>query len=245
MTLFSLKFWLGLSFVIHFLLFFSVWSLVRRLRRIGVGASVDKAQVKSIAASVYQETLEKLEACTDNLADKAAVQMVDRAAQDILDLLDPLVKGSETTAAAFDGQIKEKQRLIRELNEALDSRIISINLLISRAESLLDSSSHPAGHLSRSPSHNINAHRMGGRNINFSGLNDLSDYKERDAILRGNGELNVDSREDILDQQQRILDLYEKGLDASEIAERVAMPRGEVQLVIDLKEKFLKMENRF
>ena len=246
--LFSMEFWLGATLFINFLLLLSVWFLVRKLRKNGICSSVNKDQVASLSALIYRETIEKLEARLDNLADKAAVQMVDRGAQDILDLLDPLVKGSESTAATFDGQIKDKQRLIRELNDALDARIISINLLISRAETVIGSSSSSLVRSGDNTPYSDAFHPprpMGGKNANFSGINTFSEFKDRDAMLRQNAAQTPLSGEEMLDQQQRILDLYAKGLGADEIAAKIAMPRGEVQLVIDLKEKFIQMEHRF
>ena len=206
MPLFSMEFWLGATLLINFLLLLSVWFLVRKLRKNGICSSIGKDQVASLSALIFQETIEKLETRMDRLADNAAVQMVDRGAQDILDLLDPLVKGSESTAATFDSQIKEKQRLIRELNDALDARIISINLLIARAETLISSSSsypaHPPGD-NTSYSDSLHPPRpMGGKNANFSGLNTLTEFKDRDAMLRQNVAQTPLSGEEMLDQQQ-------------------------------------------
>lgn len=62
-------------------------------------------------------------------------QAVSAAREKIIEMLEPLVEESRKTAILFEDQIKEKKRLIHELNEALDSRIISINLLLSRADS--------------------------------------------------------------------------------------------------------------
>ncbi|MCK4388855.1 MAG: hypothetical protein KAV83_01290 [Desulfobacterales bacterium] len=48
--------------------------------------------------------------------------------------LEPLLKEAEKVAGQFETQLKEKQRLVKRLNEHLDSRIISLNLLLNRAE---------------------------------------------------------------------------------------------------------------
>ena len=53
--------------------------------------------------------------------------------------LEPLLKEAEKVAGQFETQLKEKQRLVRRLNEHLDNRIISLNLLLSRAEVCLAS----------------------------------------------------------------------------------------------------------
>lgn len=54
-------------------------------------------------------------------------------------VLEPLLKEAEKVAEQFETQLKEKQQLVRKLNERLDSRIISLNLLLSRAEVCLAS----------------------------------------------------------------------------------------------------------
>ncbi|MFA5906078.1 MAG: hypothetical protein WC836_19255, partial [Desulfobacula sp.] len=57
-------------------------------------------------------------------------------ASDIIDMLKPLVKESRDAAVLFDEQIKDKKRFLKGLNDALDSRIININLLLSRADAM-------------------------------------------------------------------------------------------------------------
>jgi len=54
-------------------------------------------------------------------------------------VLEPLLEEAEKVAGQFETQLKEKQRLVRRLNEHLDNRIISLNLLLSRAEVCLAS----------------------------------------------------------------------------------------------------------
>jgi transcriptional regulator len=54
-------------------------------------------------------------------------------------VLEPLLKEAEKVAGQFEAQLKQKQHLIRRLNEHLDNRIISLNLLLSRAEVCLAS----------------------------------------------------------------------------------------------------------
>lgn len=113
----------------------------------------------------------------------------------VIGVLEPWLKEADSTAKTFERQLKEKNGLIKELNEKLDSRIISLNLLLNRSEAYL------------SP---------GTRNAAESGH--------------------------VYDQQASIVGLYEQGLSAEAIAEKLSMPRGEVELVIDLKKKFLKMK---
>jgi hypothetical protein len=116
------------------------------------------------------------------------------AARQVIGLLEPLLKEAKTTAATFEDQLKEKARLVQNINERLDGRIISLNLLLNRAAEQL---SAQAG----------------------------------DADSPGNH---------IYDQQNAILELYGENLDPEEIARRLSMPKGEVDLVIDLKKKFTR-----
>jgi len=60
----------------------------------------------------------------------ATKEAVDR----IVNLVEPLLKEADATAKTFDLQLKEKHGIVRQLNERLDSRIISLNLLLKRAE---------------------------------------------------------------------------------------------------------------
>lgn len=114
------------------------------------------------------------------------------AARQVIGLLEPILNEAKTTAATFEDQLKEKARLVQSINERLDSRIISLNLLLNRANS------------------------------------QLSEGPEDDAS----------SGNHIYDQQNAILKLYGENIDPEEIAKRLSMPRGEVDLVIDLKKKF-------
>jgi Family of unknown function (DUF6115) len=131
------------------------------------------------------------------------------SAREILDLLEPLVTESRRTAASFDQQIREKRKLSRDLNDALDTRIISINLLLSRADSL------------------------------------QKKLEDRQATIQQSAPALTPPAfrtSNVLDQQNQILDLYHQRQDIDTIAEKLSIPKGEVQLVIDLKEKFIAME---
>ena len=94
--------------------------------------------------------------------------------------------------ARFENQLKEKARLVRSVNEHLDSRIISMNLLLNRAEAQIP-----------------------------------ENLKNEDL-----------HRNHILDQQEAILKMYGENHAPEEIAKSLSLPRGEVDLVIDLKKKF-------
>ena len=55
----------------------------------------------------------------------------------MLGLMESLLNEAESTARIFESQIIEKKQLIYQLNEKLDSRIISLNLLLNRADACL------------------------------------------------------------------------------------------------------------
>jgi hypothetical protein len=54
-------------------------------------------------------------------------------------VFESLLLDAEKMAEQFKEQLKEKQRLIQSLNEQLDKRIISLNILLNRADVLLSS----------------------------------------------------------------------------------------------------------
>lgn len=114
------------------------------------------------------------------------------AARQVIALLEPLLKEAKVTASTFDDQLKEKARLIRSINERLDNRIISLNLLLNRATAK------------------------------------VSDTSEDAEQVEGH----------FYDQQEAILKLYGENCEPEEIARKLSIPRGEVDLVIDLKKKF-------
>lgn len=64
----------------------------------------------------------------------------EKSVEQIVDLLDPILKEAESAASVFESQIIEKKQIIKQLNEKLDSRIISLNLLLNRADACLSGS---------------------------------------------------------------------------------------------------------
>ncbi|MFH1077616.1 MAG: hypothetical protein V1753_12455 [Pseudomonadota bacterium] len=58
------------------------------------------------------------------------------------EMIVPLLKEAENVANRFDEQLREKQRIIWKLNEHLDERIISLNLLLNRTDLYDLSKSH-------------------------------------------------------------------------------------------------------
>ena len=114
---------------------------------------------------------------------------------EVINLIEPLLKEAESTARVFETQILEKRQLIKQLNEKLDSRIISLNLLLNRAE----------------------------------------------ACLMNTTDFNADI--DTAGIQKMILSLHKEGYNTTAISSELSLSEQEVDLVIELKEKFLAMGN--
>jgi len=55
----------------------------------------------------------------------------------VVKIFEPLLTNTDKIAGQFKEQLKEKHLLIRRLNEQLDKRIISLNVLLNRADVLL------------------------------------------------------------------------------------------------------------
>lgn len=190
--LFSMEFWMGVQFFIDLVFVVFLFRLVKRLRQ-------------------DIETPGELNPGTDRLnhiRDETIIK-----AHEIMEIMEPLVHEAESAGDSFNQQIKEKKNIIKNLNDALDSRIISINLLLSRAEALLFSQQ-------QAPVSEKAYTAFDGRNL-FGHAN-----------------------HDVFDQQNEILDLHSKGCSTQSIATRLSIPEGEVELVINLKEKFIKMGNQ-
>ncbi len=191
--LFSMEFWIGVQFFVDLIFVVLLFGIVRQL----------KTNRKDNVCSRHS--------CDDGgiLKDKSV-----KTAGEIMEMLEPLVHDAKIAADSFNSQINDKRNIINNLNDALDSRIISINLLLSRAESLFETQRH-----------------------NF-----LSNGTDNVRVDGGNLFSRTDN--DVFDQQKRILDLYAMGKSVQTIASELAMPEGEVDLVVSLKEKFIKMENQ-
>lgn len=226
-----MELWVAAQLFINLVLAMLLWRFVRKLKKIEIEILHDtfkRDDIKNVTDSIHHEVVERIDKLVRDMGEKAAVEMVDRAAKDIIDLLDPLVKGSESTAA-FEQQIKEKKRLIKNLNDNLDSRITSINLLLSRSEVILNSKDKSIYQHQSS----TNRQQSNG-NENFSSSNSSWSIEEDLAQEK--------SEESVADQQKKIVQWYQQGLDIDTIASKLSMPRGEVQLVISLKEKIMNME---
>jgi hypothetical protein len=120
-------------------------------------------------------------------------QASEAAAEKLLGMMEPVLKEADKTSQAFESQLNEKSRIVTLLNEKLDSRIISLNLLLNRAE----------------------AHLSGGK--------------------------KKDQTANVYEQQELIWNQYHgEGMDPSAIAQKMQIPQGEVELVLEMKKKFLK-----
>ncbi len=186
----SLEFWIGVQFVIDLVFVVLVFGLVRRLKR-----ERTQAQQADPGSGVM----------------KSAEEKAGRAAVDIIELLEPLIREAKAAAESFETQILEKKQLIKGLNDTLDARTISINLLLSRAESMLRNQELSA--------------RVTAMN------SPAGSTREEDGST------------DVFDQQNQVIHLYQKGISSDTIATQLGLPKGEVDLIINLKKKFQEMES--
>ncbi len=196
----SLEFLVALLFIIDLFLIFLLFLFVKRVNRINTGYGTEGNEVSGPDPEEIAQ-----------IARQEARDAAREAVAEVSQMLEPLLEASREAALDFDKLIREKKKLTRDLNQALDSKMISMNLLLSRANSL---------------------HKQ------------LEEQQYE--IRRSRPELapasSLQQEPDVLDQQNQIIDLYYKQVDIDTIAERLSIPKGEVQLVIDLKEKFIAME---
>ncbi len=116
-------------------------------------------------------------------------------------IFESLLTDADNIAGQFKEQLEEKHHLIKKLNEQLDKRIISLNLMLNRADALLSSHGKDAAALNGNP------------------------------VPPGI-------------QQAEIMELAKKGRNLEEIAHLLSVPKGEVKLVLDLKEKLSQIDNK-
>lgn len=196
----SIELWIIILFTLYFFLVVFLFFLVKNLNRFK-----SKSQ-----ESFKKEQKDKTQALKQE--EKTDKKNVSYEPKEIIDILEPLVKESRNIAITFDEQIKEKKRLIKKFNDALDSRIISINLLLSRADSLQK--------------------RLEAKQDKVN---------ETLFVMPKRQEIKTSA---VLDQQNQIIKLYNQDFDVDSIAQKLSIPREEVQLVIDLKNKFVAMEKK-
>ena len=68
---------------------------------------------------------------------KATTRPESSDVQRITSTLEPLLQDAHEVGRQFEAQLKEKQHIVRRLNQHLDSHIISLNSLLNRAETCL------------------------------------------------------------------------------------------------------------
>jgi hypothetical protein len=244
-----IELWIAAQLFINLVLAMLLWRFVKKMKKMEMEFLnvVKSDDLEPLTDSIHQEVVEKIDKLIHKMGEKAAVEMVDRAAQDIVDLIEPLVKDSQSKAALFEKQIKDKHRIIKQLNDSLDSRIISVNLLLSRAEVILNSKDKSIYQNQTTSPSRQSQNNAGIRNSNTQGLLN-SGIRGAVAGFYDPKWLNEDdsngnnSEDNLIDQQQKIIELYRQGLGIDAIASKLSMHQGEVQLVISLKEKFMKME---
>ncbi|MFN2357804.1 MAG: DUF6115 domain-containing protein [Desulfotignum sp.] len=199
--LLSLEFFVVVLCIVNVFLFIAMGLIIRRINRRYENGGMHPAENLIATPSPTEKPKE-------NTGDETTAG----SAREILDMLTPLVAQANDAATSFDRQIREKRGLIKTINEALDSRIISINLLLSRAETLHQ--------------------KLEERQNTFQ--DDKPKRPVSDPLPSGSTS--------VVDQQNQIIDLYHRKMDVDTIAQKLSLPKGEVQLVIDLKEKFIAME---
>jgi len=189
------EFLVVLSLIIDLFLIFLLLLFIRRANRLQ--RNPDPMQGTDLG-DIAAQTREKAQVMAREVLTEAS------------EIIEPVLEASKNAAMEFERLVEEKQTLTRKLDQSLDSKIISINLLLSRANTLYSQLENQHNSL-------LNALPKGGSAFFHKEIN-------------------------VLDQQQRIIDLYYQKMDVDTIAERLSIPKREVSLVIDLKEKFIAME---
>jgi hypothetical protein len=70
-------------------------------------------------------------------------KIFEKASKNALEFISPLFEEAQKTADKFDILIKEKRKIVRDLNEALDSRISTLTFLVNRAQNSINSAPAP------------------------------------------------------------------------------------------------------
>ncbi len=117
-----------------------------------------------------------------------------------LQIFESVLTDAEKAAAQFNKQLEEKKELINKLNAKLEQKIMSINVLLNRADALLKD------HLK------------------------TGDDQKKPAVSSS--------------QEREIIKLAEDGRDLTTIADTLAISKGEVMLVLDLKKKLAQLDRK-
>ncbi|MDY0131276.1 MAG: hypothetical protein RBR53_01275 [Desulforegulaceae bacterium] len=68
-------------------------------------------------------------------------KVFEKASKEAFEFISPLFDEAEKTAEKFDILIREKKKIVNQLNKALDSRISTLTFLVNRAENTINSAS--------------------------------------------------------------------------------------------------------
>ncbi len=121
----------------------------------------------------------------------------DSSMQKGLQIFESVLTDAKKAAAQFNKQLEEKKELINKLNQKMEQKIMSINVLLNRADVLLKDHLQPG------------------------------DAQKKPATA---GSL-----------EKQIIMLAEEGHDVEAIADTLAISKGEVMLVLDLKTKIAQL----
>ena len=141
------------------------------------------------------------------------------AVEQMIATIEPVLKEAEKKSKAFSEQISEKNERIIAINESLDKRMISLNLILSKIEKVLNT---PPERIDDLYSASEKAQRTAARRTPPAPAQDFA--------------ADVD-KEEGYNQKEAIIALSEKGLDADTIARKLSLPKGEVELVLELRKK--------
>ena len=124
----------------------------------------------------------------------------DSSMQEGLQIFESVLTDAKKAAAQFNNQLEEKKELINKLNQKMEQKIMSINVLLNRADVLLKDHLQP-GDAQKKPA--------------------ASSSLEKQIIM-----------------------LAEEGHDSDAIAETLAISKGEVMLVLDVKTKIALLDHK-
>jgi hypothetical protein len=126
----------------------------------------------------------------------------------VMNILTPLLKDAARTAEAFDRQIREKDRLIKRLNEKLDTRMISMNLLLNRMDAYTAAAAEPV----TPPPASVSGLFADHDDINDQCRMILEYHRQGDTIETIARKLSIPAGEVklVLDLKQKVADLEQK-----------------------------------
>ena len=129
----------------------------------------------------------------------------------VMNMLTPLLKDAARTAEAFDRQIREKDRLIKRLNEKLDTRMVSMNLLLNRMDAYTAAAADPVTPPPASVS-GLFADHDDHDDINDQCRMILEYHRQGDTIEMIARKLSIPAGEVklVLDLKQKVADLEQK-----------------------------------